>query len=83
MITLTVTENLYFSAALRLPNTSNDSVCMKRVISELDLDGYSDTKMVNKFFCGVSGGKCKRSSRNNQRGCSWMSPLQDWTHSRL
>ena len=48
MGTLTVRENLYFSAALRLPNSMSWPEKKERVektISELGLDDCADTKV--------------------------------------
>jgi len=61
--TLTVRENLLFSANLRLPKTvsnreKNDRVL--RVIAELGLEFCADTRMGTDLLRGVSGGEKKR-----------------------
>ena len=51
MGTLTVKENLYFSAALRLPNSMSwkeKKQRVKKVIDELGLNSCCDTKVVCK-----------------------------------
>ena len=48
MGTLTVRENLYFSAALRLPlsvSWDQKKRCIKRIISELGLEDCADTRV--------------------------------------
>ncbi|XP_055468528.1 broad substrate specificity ATP-binding cassette transporter ABCG2-like isoform X1 [Psammomys obesus] len=65
MGTLTVRENLQFSAALRLPTTmrnheKNDRINM--IIKELGLDKVADSKVGTQFIRGVSGGERKRTS---------------------
>ncbi|XP_069868913.1 broad substrate specificity ATP-binding cassette transporter ABCG2 [Dipodomys merriami] len=65
MGTLTVRENLQFSAALRLPTTmtnheKNERISM--VIRELGLDKVADSKVGTQFIRGVSGGERKRTS---------------------
>jgi ATP-binding cassette subfamily G (WHITE) protein 2 len=61
--TLTVRENLLFSANLRLPKTvsereKNDRV--SRVIADLGLESCADTRMGTELLRGVSGGEKKR-----------------------
>ncbi|NWU94715.1 ABCG2 protein, partial [Upupa epops] len=65
MGTMTVRENLHFSAALRLP----DSITVKekeervtQIISELGLSKVADTKVGTEFIRGVSGGERKRTN---------------------
>ncbi|PIK50787.1 putative ATP-binding cassette sub-family G member 2 isoform X2 [Apostichopus japonicus] len=65
MGTLTVRENLEFSAALRLPK--NVSVAERKervedVINELGLTHCADTKVGTEFIRGVSGGERKRTN---------------------
>ncbi|XP_054583514.1 broad substrate specificity ATP-binding cassette transporter ABCG2-like [Eptesicus fuscus] len=65
MGTLTVRENLQFSAALRLPSTmksheKNERINM--VIQELGLAKVADSKVGTQFIRGVSGGERKRTS---------------------
>ncbi|CAL1536563.1 unnamed protein product [Lymnaea stagnalis] len=63
MGTLTVKENLAFSAALRLPTTISSKEKKERVnevISELQLDKCANTKIGTEFLRGVSGGEKKR-----------------------
>ncbi|KAJ8319352.1 hypothetical protein KUTeg_004443 [Tegillarca granosa] len=69
MGTLTVRENLEFSAALRLPSSVYNAERRKiveHVINELGLHHCADAKMLlltlvgNKFIPGVSGGERKR-----------------------
>ncbi|XP_060030117.1 broad substrate specificity ATP-binding cassette transporter ABCG2-like [Erinaceus europaeus] len=65
MGTLTVRENLQFSAALRLPETmtmgeKNQRVC--QILQELGLDNVADSKVGTQFTRGVSGGERKRTS---------------------
>ncbi|XP_006760104.1 PREDICTED: ATP-binding cassette sub-family G member 2 [Myotis davidii] len=65
MGTLTVRENLQFSAALRLPSTmksheKNERINM--VIQELGLAKVADSKVGTQFTRGVSGGERKRTS---------------------
>ena len=61
--TLTVRENLFFSANLRMPSDftmseKNDRVV--RTIGELNLDGCADTRVGTEFLRGISGGERKR-----------------------
>jgi ATP-binding cassette subfamily G (WHITE) protein 2 len=63
--TLTVRENLLFSANVRLP----DSIKMperinrvKKIISDLNLESCADTLIGTDFVRGVSGGEKKRTS---------------------
>ncbi|KAM4854649.1 broad substrate specificity ATP-binding cassette transporter ABCG2 isoform 2-T6 [Thomomys bottae] len=65
MGTLTVRENLQFSAALRLPTTMTNHEKNERinmVIRELGLDKVADSKVGTQFIRGVSGGERKRTS---------------------
>lgn len=65
MGTLTVRENLEFSASLRLPETISRKEKKKRVddiIEELGLTSCANTKIGTQFFRGVSGGERKRTS---------------------
>uniref|UniRef100_A0A900NVA6 Broad substrate specificity ATP-binding cassette transporter ABCG2 n=1 Tax=Sus scrofa TaxID=9823 RepID=A0A900NVA6_PIG len=65
MGTLTVRENLQFSAALRLPTTMTNHEKNERinmVIQELGLDKVADSKVGTQFIRGVSGGERKRTS---------------------
>lgn len=65
MGTLTVRENLQFSAALRLPATMTNhekNERINRVIQELGLDKVADSKVGTQFIRGVSGGERKRTS---------------------
>ncbi|KAL1768268.1 hypothetical protein HispidOSU_029025 [Sigmodon hispidus] len=65
MGTLTVRENLQFSAALRLPTTMTNHEKNERinmVIKELGLDRVADSKVGTQFIRGVSGGERKRTS---------------------
>lgn len=61
--TLTVRENITFSAHLRLSNKIDS--CMKnervsQIIRELDLEACADTRVGSEFLRGVSGGERKR-----------------------
>ncbi|ELW67474.1 ATP-binding cassette sub-family G member 2 [Tupaia chinensis] len=65
MGTLTVRENLQFSAALGLPTTMTDhekNERISKVIQELGLDKVADSKVGTQFIRGVSGGERKRTS---------------------
>ncbi|KAM5338570.1 broad substrate specificity ATP-binding cassette transporter ABCG2-like isoform 2-T2 [Glossophaga mutica] len=65
MGTLTVRENLQFSAALRLPSTMTNHEKNERinmVIQELGLAKVADSKVGTQFTRGVSGGERKRTS---------------------
>lgn len=65
MGTLTVRENLQFSAALRLPTTMGNQEKNERinkVIKELGLEKVADSKVGTQFIRGVSGGERKRTS---------------------
>ncbi|XP_066487778.1 broad substrate specificity ATP-binding cassette transporter ABCG2-like [Tiliqua scincoides] len=65
MGTLTVKENLQFSAALRLPLSMSNKEKQARVdqiIMELDLLKVADSKVGTQFIRGVSGGEKKRTS---------------------
>ncbi|KAM5282641.1 broad substrate specificity ATP-binding cassette transporter ABCG2-like isoform 1-T2 [Hipposideros larvatus] len=65
MGTLTVRENLQFSAALRLPKTTTNHEKNERinmVIQELGLTKVADSKVGTQFTRGVSGGERKRTS---------------------
>jgi len=61
--TLTVRENLMFSANVRLPNDISEDERKERVtqvIHDLGLESCADTKMGTEFLRGVSGGERKR-----------------------
>ncbi|KAH0623529.1 hypothetical protein JD844_006363 [Phrynosoma platyrhinos] len=64
--TLSVRENLQFSANLRLPTNRNSNAEKKlkvdAVIQELGLQDCADTKIGTEFLRGVSGGEKKRCS---------------------
>ncbi|XP_071829124.1 broad substrate specificity ATP-binding cassette transporter ABCG2-like isoform X2 [Apostichopus japonicus] len=65
MGTLTVRENLEFSAALRLPKNVSKAERKERVedvINELGLTHCADTKVGTEFIRGVSGGERKRTN---------------------
>ncbi|XP_005608694.1 broad substrate specificity ATP-binding cassette transporter ABCG2 isoform X2 [Equus asinus] len=65
MGTLTVRENLQFSAALRLPTTMRNhekNERINRIIQELGLEKVADSKIGTQFIRGVSGGERKRTS---------------------
>ncbi|XP_036310626.2 broad substrate specificity ATP-binding cassette transporter ABCG2 [Pipistrellus kuhlii] len=65
MGTLTVRENLQFSAALRLPSTMKNhekNERINKVIQELGLAKVADSKVGTQFTRGVSGGERKRTS---------------------
>ncbi|KFV42387.1 ATP-binding cassette sub-family G member 2, partial [Tyto alba] len=65
MGTLTVRENLKFSAALRLPNSVKEQEKNERVnqiIKELGLSKVADSKVGTQFTRGVSGGERKRTN---------------------
>nr|KAF6498719.1 hypothetical protein HJG59_000069 [Molossus molossus] len=65
MGTLTVRENLQFSAALRLPSTMTNHEKNERIntiIQELGLAKVADSKIGTHFTRGVSGGERKRTS---------------------
>ncbi|XP_064006451.1 broad substrate specificity ATP-binding cassette transporter ABCG2 [Pogoniulus pusillus] len=65
MGTLTVRENLKFSAALRLPKSVTEQEKSERVdqiIKELGLSKVADSKVGTEFSRGVSGGERKRTS---------------------
>ncbi|KAJ8022612.1 ATP-binding cassette sub-family G member 2 [Holothuria leucospilota] len=65
MGTLTVRENLAFSAALRLPDTLSKEERESRVddvVKELGLGQCADTKVGTEFIRGVSGGERKRTN---------------------
>lgn len=61
--TLTVRENLLFSANLRLPKTvtaEEKNTRVLRIISDLSLESCANTRMGTDFLRGVSGGEKKR-----------------------
>jgi ATP-binding cassette subfamily G (WHITE) protein 2 len=61
--TLTVRENIMFSANIRLPsNVSCDErkQLVEKVIQELGLQSCAGTRVGTEFFRGVSGGERKR-----------------------
>ncbi|XP_074010529.1 broad substrate specificity ATP-binding cassette transporter ABCG2 [Numenius arquata] len=65
MGTLTVRENLKFSAALRLPRSVKEQEKNERVnqiINELGLSKVADSKVGTQFTRGVSGGERKRTN---------------------
>ncbi|NXT46025.1 ABCG2 protein, partial [Pluvianellus socialis] len=65
MGTLTVRENLKFSAALRLPKSVKEQEKNERVnqiINELGLSKVADSKVGTEFTRGVSGGERKRTN---------------------
>ncbi|NXL72987.1 ABCG2 protein, partial [Leptocoma aspasia] len=65
MGTLTVRENLKFSAALRLPKSVKEQEKNERVdqiIKELGLSKVADSKVGTQFSRGVSGGERKRTN---------------------
>ena len=65
MGTLTVRENLAFSAALRLPKSVTAKQRKTRVtgvIRELGLEGCADSKVGTEMIRGVSGGERKRTN---------------------
>ncbi|XP_077999180.1 broad substrate specificity ATP-binding cassette transporter ABCG2-like [Glandiceps talaboti] len=65
MGTLTIRENLAFSAALRLPRTikkGERDERVKEVISELGLSDVADSKVGTVFIRGISGGERKRTN---------------------
>ncbi|XP_010126867.1 PREDICTED: ATP-binding cassette sub-family G member 2 isoform X2 [Chlamydotis macqueenii] len=65
MGTLTVRENLKFSAALRLPKSVKEQEKNERVnqiIKELGLSKVADSKVGTQFIRGVSGGERKRTN---------------------
>ncbi|XP_062431075.1 broad substrate specificity ATP-binding cassette transporter ABCG2 [Rhea pennata] len=65
MGTLTVRENLQFSAALRLPKSVKEQEKNERVnqlIKELGLNKVADSKVGTPFIRGVSGGERKRTN---------------------
>ncbi|XP_041485059.1 broad substrate specificity ATP-binding cassette transporter ABCG2-like isoform X1 [Lytechinus variegatus] len=65
MGTLTIRENLQFSAALRLPKTVGKKERDDRVddiLAELGLSHVGDSKVGTEFIRGVSGGERKRTN---------------------
>uniref|UniRef100_A0A8B9P2M1 ABC transporter domain-containing protein n=1 Tax=Apteryx owenii TaxID=8824 RepID=A0A8B9P2M1_APTOW len=65
MGTMTVRENLHFSAALRLPSSITIEEKEERVtqiISELGLSKVADAKVGTELIRGVSGGERKRTN---------------------
>ncbi|KAG2462984.1 ABCG2 protein, partial [Polypterus senegalus] len=65
MGTLTVRENLLFSAALRLPSSISFTEKQERVsnvITELGLTRVADSKLGTELIRGVSGGERKRTN---------------------
>ncbi|XP_032876142.1 broad substrate specificity ATP-binding cassette transporter ABCG2 isoform X1 [Amblyraja radiata] len=65
MGTLSVRENLQFSAALRLPRTIHSQEKREKVdkvIKELGLTNVADSKVGTPFIRGVSGGERKRTN---------------------
>ncbi|MBN3315629.1 ABCG2 protein, partial [Atractosteus spatula] len=65
MGTLTVRENLQFSAALRLPRSVSETEKVRRVdqvIKELGLTKVADSKVGTQLIRGISGGERKRTN---------------------
>ena len=65
MGTLSVRENLMFSANLRLPESISSAEKVRKVeetIAELGLETCADTKVGTEFIRGVSGGERKRTN---------------------
>ncbi|XP_020843971.1 broad substrate specificity ATP-binding cassette transporter ABCG2 [Phascolarctos cinereus] len=65
MGTLTVRENLQFSAALRLPTSMRNrekNERINRILKELGLEKVADSRVGTPFSRGVSGGERKRTS---------------------
>ncbi|XP_078080437.1 broad substrate specificity ATP-binding cassette transporter ABCG2-like [Mustelus asterias] len=65
MGTLTVRENLLFSAALRLPNSirfKEKEEKVDQIIAQLGLTKVSDSKVGTELIRGVSGGERKRTN---------------------
>ncbi|XP_042324674.1 broad substrate specificity ATP-binding cassette transporter ABCG2-like [Sceloporus undulatus] len=65
MGTLTVRENLQFSAALRLPKTLRQREKNERIdqiLNDLGLTKVADSKVGTQFIRGVSGGERKRTN---------------------
>ncbi|XP_053111447.1 broad substrate specificity ATP-binding cassette transporter ABCG2-like isoform X2 [Hemicordylus capensis] len=65
MGTLTVRENLQFSAALRLPKTVREQEKKERInqiLKELGLTKVADSKVGTQFTRGISGGERKRTN---------------------
>ena len=61
--TLTVRENLMFSANVRLPygtSLEEREERVERTIQELGLESCADTRIGTEFLRGVSGGERKR-----------------------
>ena len=61
--TLTVRENLMFSANVRLPKTvsvSDRAERVTKVINDLGLESCADTRIGTEFLRGVSGGERRR-----------------------
>jgi ATP-binding cassette subfamily G (WHITE) protein 2 len=61
--TLTVRENIMFSANLRLPSDvffNERKERVERIIQELGLVSCADTRIGTEFLRGVSGGERKR-----------------------
>ncbi|KAK2918850.1 hypothetical protein Q8A73_003221 [Channa argus] len=65
MGTLTVRENLHFSAALRLPSSvpqSEKEARVNHLIKELGLSKVADSKVGTQMTRGISGGEKKRTN---------------------
>ncbi|CAD5118397.1 DgyrCDS7101 [Dimorphilus gyrociliatus] len=65
MGTLTVRENLMFSANLRLPKTTPDKQKAERVngvMEDLNITHVADSKVGTQFTRGISGGERKRTN---------------------
>ena len=65
MATLTVRENIMFSANMRLPDKTTEEDKMKKVdslIKELGLSKCADNQIGNELIRGVSGGERKRTA---------------------
>lgn len=61
--TLTVKENIMFSANIRLPSNvsyNERKERVKRIIQELGLISCADTRVGTEFLRGISGGERKR-----------------------
>ena len=60
---MTVRENLFFSANLRMPNDvrmSEKNDLVVRTIGELNLDACADSRVGTEFLRVISGGERKR-----------------------
>jgi ABC-type multidrug transport system ATPase subunit len=62
---LTVIENIYYQASLRLPNTKTSeeiATCIKETVNNLNLERIKDSRVGTAEKRGVSGGQRKRVS---------------------